>query len=70
MARVVKETDFVVLNGNYALEAGFNVQTDALAKEEQDSEAAQTYANILCVKKGNEETEKTKALIEALKAIK
>ncbi|HRC81610.1 MAG TPA: MetQ/NlpA family ABC transporter substrate-binding protein [Sedimentibacter sp.] len=70
VARVVNETDFVVLNGNYALEAGFNVQKDALAKEEQDSQAAQTYANILCVKKGNEETEKTKALIEALKSDK
>ena len=69
VARVVAETDFVVLNGNYALEAGFNVN-DALAKEEQESEAAQTYANILCVKKGNEETEKTKALIEALKSDK
>lgn len=68
--RVVAETDFVVLNGNYALEAGFNVESDALAKEEQDSEAATTYANILCVKKGNEETEKTKALIEALKSDK
>lgn len=70
VARVVAETDFVVLNGNYALEAGFNVESDALAKEEQDSEAATTYANILCVKKGNEETEKTKALIEALKSDK
>jgi len=70
VARVVAETDFVVLNGNYALEAGFNVENDALAKEEQESEAAQTYANILCVKKGNEETEKTKALIEALKSDK
>ncbi len=70
VARVVAETDFVVLNGNYALEAGFNVESDALAKEEQESEAAQTYANILCVKKGNEETEKTKALIEVLKSDK
>lgn len=70
VARVVKETDFVVLNGNYALEAGFNVQKDGLAKEEQDSQAAQTYANIICVKKGNEETEKTKALVEALKSDK
>ena len=70
VARVVAETDFVVLNGNYALEAEFNVESDALAKEEQESEAAQTYANILCVKKGNEETEKTKALIEALKSDK
>lgn len=68
--RVADETDFVVLNGNYALQAGFNVETDALAKEEQDSEAAQTYANIIAVKAGNEETEKTKALIEVLKSDK
>lgn len=68
--RVADETDFVVLNGNYALQAGFNVETDALAKEEQDSEAAQTYANIIGVKAGNEETEKTKALIEVLKSDK
>lgn len=70
VARVVNETDFVVLNGNYALQAGFNVATDALAKEEQDSDAAQTYGNILGVKAGNEETEKTKALLEVLKSDK
>jgi len=70
VARVAGETDFVVLNGNYALDAGFNVATDALAKEEQDSEAAQVYANILCVKAGNEEREDIKALIEVLKSDK
>ena len=70
VSRVVGETDFVVLNGNYALDAGFNVATDSLAKEEQDSEAAQTYANILCVKEGNEEREDIKALIEVLKSDK
>lgn len=70
VSRVVGETDFVVLNGNYALDAGFNVATDALAKEEQDSEAAQVYANILCVKAGNEEKEEIKALIDALKSDK
>ena len=41
------------MNGNYAMEAGFKV-SDALFVEPQSSEAAQTYANILCVKKGNE----------------
>ena len=41
------------MNGNYAMEAGFKV-SDALFVEAQDSEAAQTYANILCVKSGNE----------------
>lgn len=70
VSRVVGETDFVVLNGNYALDAGFNVATDALAKEEQTSDAAQTYANILCVKEGDEEREDIKALIEALKSDK
>lgn len=70
VSRVADEVDFVVLNGNYALAAGFNVSTDSLAKEEQDSEAAQTYANVLCVKEGNENREDIKALIEALKSDK
>ena len=55
---MVEELDFVILNGNYALDAGFNVQTDAIAKEEADSEAAQTYANIIAVKKENKDSEK------------
>lgn len=67
VSRVIGEVDFVVLNGNYALDAGLNV-SDAVAKEEQDSEAAQTYANIIAVKEGNEEREDIKALIEALKS--
>lgn len=66
--RVVEELDFVVLNGNYALDAGFNVQTDAIAKEEADSEAAQTYANIIAVKKENKDSEKIKALVEVLQS--
>jgi D-methionine transport system substrate-binding protein len=67
VSRVIDEVDFVVLNGNYALDAGLNV-ADAVAKEEQESEAAQTYANIIAVKEGNEEREDIKALIEALKS--
>lgn len=68
IARVVEELDFVILNGNYALDAGFNVQTDAIAKEEADSEAAQTYANIIAVKKENKDSEKIKALVEVLRS--
>lgn len=67
VSRVIDEVDFVVLNGNYALDAGLNV-ADAVAKEEQESEAAQTYANIIAVKEGNEEREDIKALKEALKS--
>lgn len=68
IARVVEELDFVILNGNYALDAGFNVQTDAIAKEEADSEAAQTYANIIAVKKENKDSEKIKALVKVLQS--
>lgn len=69
VSRRISEVDFVVLNGNYALDAGLNI-SDAVAKEEQDSEAAQTYANIIAVKEGNENEEKIKALVEALKSDK
>ena len=66
--RVVEEVAFVVLNGNYALEAGYSVAKDALAYESPDSEAAKTYVNVIAVKEGNENTDKIKALVEALKS--
>lgn len=64
--RVVDEVAFVVLNGNYALEAGYSVAKDALAYEKSDSEAAKTYVNVIAVKEGNEDSEKIKALVEVL----
>lgn len=68
VARVVGENAFVVLNGNYALEAGFSVGKDALAYEKSDSEAAKTYVNIIGVKEGNENNEAIKALVDVLKS--
>lgn len=68
VARVAGETAFVVLNGNYALEAGFSVAKDALAYEKSDSEAAKTYVNVIAVKEGNEENEEIKALVDVLKS--
>lgn len=68
VARVKDEVAFVVLNGNYALEAGFSVGSDAVAYELSDSEAAKTYVNIIAVKEGNEENEGIKALVEVLKS--
>lgn len=66
--RVVSETAYVVMNGNYALQAGFSVAKDALAYEKSDSEAAKTYVNIIAVKEGNEESDAIKALVEVLKS--
>lgn len=68
VARVVNETAFVVLNGNYALQAGFSVGKDSIASEKADSEAAQTYVNIIAVKEGNENKDSIKALVEVLKS--
>lgn len=68
VARVVGENAFVVLNGNYALEAGFSVAQDALAYEKSDSQAAKTYVNIIGVKEGNENSEGIKALVQVLKS--
>lgn len=68
VARVAPEVSFVVLNGNYALEAGYSVADDAIAFEQSDSEAAKTYVNVIAVKEGTEENAGTKALVETLKS--
>lgn len=67
VARVKDEAAFLVLNGNYALLAGFNV-SEALSCEEIDSEAARTYVNVIAVKDGNENSEGIQALVAALKS--
>lgn len=66
--RVVNEVAYVVLNGNYALEANYTVKKDALAYEKSDSEAAKTYVNVIAVKEDNENSEKIKALVDVLKS--
>lgn len=68
VARVADEVAYVVLNGNYALQAGFSVAKDALAYEKSDSEAAKTYVNVIVVKEGNENNEGVKALVDVLKS--
>lgn len=68
VSRVKGEVAFVVLNGNYALEAGFSVGKDAVAYETSESEAAKTYVNVLVVKEGNEQNEGIQALVKVLKS--
>lgn len=63
--RALPDVDIAVVNGNYAIEAGLKV-SDALATEDAQSEAAQTYANVLVVKEGNENNESILALVAAL----
>ncbi len=68
VARVVSEVEYVILNGNYALEAGYSVGRDSIAYEASDSVAAQTYVNIIGVLEGNENTDKIKALVTVLRS--
>ena len=66
IANVRDSVALAVINGNYALQAGLNAGTDALAVEDAESISATTYANVLVVKEGNENTEKIQALVKAL----
>lgn len=68
VSRVVNEVAFVVLNGNYALQAGFSVAKDAIAYETTDSVAAQTYVNVIVVEEGNENNEGIQELVDILKS--
>ena len=63
--RALQDVDIAAINGNYAVGAGLSLK-DALAVEAADSLAAQTYGNVVVVKEGNEESEKTKALVEVI----
>ncbi len=65
VARSIKDVDFAIVNGNYALEAGLQV-SDALAVEGADSEAAQTFANIIAVYEGDEDRPEIQALVKVL----
>jgi D-methionine transport system substrate-binding protein len=65
---VTGEVAYVVLNGNYALEAGFSVAKDSIAYEASDSVAAETYVNIIAVAEGHENDAKIQALVSVLKS--
>ena len=66
LPRVLEEVGIAVINGNYALEAGLNPAENALYLEDATKEASKKYHNVLAVKKGNEDSEKIKALTNSL----
>ena len=65
LVRSLPDVDIAAINGNYAAEGGLDV-ADAIAVEASDSLAADTYANVIVVKEGNEDSAKTKALVDAV----
>ena len=68
LPQTIDEVDFSIINSNYALQAGLDPTTDALASEDTQSDAAQAYANVIAVKEGNENNEAIKALVAALQS--
>ncbi len=68
LPRTLDDDAASVINGNYALQANLNPKTDALCAEAADGPDAHYYINYLVVQEGNEDTEKTKALVKALQS--
>jgi len=64
--RVLPDVDMAVINGNFALQAGLHLDTDAVAVEDKESIGAVTYANPIVVKAGHENDPGILALIKAL----
>ncbi len=60
------DVDYAIINNNFALDAGLNPVKDSLIIENADS----PYANVLCVKEGNENSDAAKALVAALNSQK
>lgn len=58
------EGDAVVINSNYAIDAGISPTKDSVAIESTDS----PYANLIVTRTGDENSEKIKALVEVLKS--
>ena len=64
LPRILEDVDGAIINGNYAIPAGFSAAKDGLLVEGKDS----PYANIIAVKAGNENDPRIKALIKALQS--
>lgn len=57
-----EEGDAVLINSNYAIDAGLNPLEDSIAIENSES----PYVNLIAVNKGDENKEEIKALVEVL----
>ena len=64
----LEDVDAAVVNGNYALESDLGSKANVLVSEDFNDEEAAPYINYLVVKDGNENTDKTKALVIAIQS--
>lgn len=68
LSRSLGSVTAAVINGNYAIDAKFDPSKDALVLENKKSVSAKTYANIVVVRKGDENRPEIKELVSALKS--
>lgn len=68
VAKALPDVAFGAINGNNALIAGLNVENDGVAMEAKDSLAAETFANVLAIRKGEEKSPAIQALVKALQS--
>ncbi|MBN2898562.1 MAG: MetQ/NlpA family ABC transporter substrate-binding protein [Clostridia bacterium] len=66
LPRILPDVDAAVINGNFALEAGFVPTEDAVVLEGSDS----PYANILVTRTDNKDNPEIQALVKALQSDK
>lgn len=65
ITNLLKSLDLAVINGNYALTAGLGAD-DILASEATDSDAAETFGNVIAVRSGDEDRADIKAFIDII----
>jgi D-methionine transport system substrate-binding protein len=68
ITRALQSVTAAVINGNYAIDAKLNPLTDALIIEKKDSVAAKRYANVVAVRKGDENRKEIRELVKALRS--
>jgi len=66
LPHILPDVDMAVINGNFALQAGLEMESDAVAAEEADSLSAAAYANYIVVRAGNEDDERVQILINVI----
>ena len=63
--RQLQDVDFAVINGNYAIEAGFHVK-DAVAVESKEGKAVEQYANYIVTTPDKKDDDRIAALVSVL----
>lgn len=68
LVNTLPDVDIAVINGNYAIQGGLSVASDAIAFEDKDSTAADQYANYIVVNTGHQNDPGILALVQCMQS--